>query len=479
MKRIYSLILILIFVVSCTKDEKADVINPELETNLTACFTVDKDTLTLGEPLQLTNCSKNAVIYSYAFGNNEISNQESPTVTFEEGGNFTITLVTYNDQRHSETFSLNVFVETPVESYYHFPDNSLGLNGLPIGIGINPQNGNIFYLEKSEDLVGLTIPKFYYKELNNYLIPTSRYIADKQFNTGHGFVNFQGNGIKNIHFSRTLPELYGSQEITLNSTWLLLSTVNSATKYLYGYLKQDVNSIFYGTQKDNGIYKAVIEKRNANGDAFDVQFKTIGSNNAMLADMIKTVDGYVAFGGTFDKNITAPNITNYSPSLIFFDNDLAVTKTVEYGHTELATRITEANHLNGAYHIVQMYNGNLATYGNGELTVSKPGGGLIATHYFSMDNDIQAMISLGDSFVISTEDGYLRKYDPNGTEIVKLKYNGNFIPDILEINNKLFFVAGYRTKDTIVNLGELSVVKILYGAVDRDLNLISLESIFN
>ncbi|MCM4174091.1 hypothetical protein DHD32_21725 [Arenibacter sp. TNZ] len=479
MKNIYSLILISIIVVSCTKDAKTDVINPELETILTACFTVSKDTLTVGESLQLTNCSKDAVIYSYDFGNNEISNQESPSITFEEGGNFTITLVTYDDQRHSKTFSHTVFVETPLESYYHFPDISLGLNGLPIGIGINPQNGNIYYLEKSEDLVGLTIPKFYYKELDNTLIPSSVYIADKQFNTGHGFVNFQGNGNKNIHFSRTLPELYGSQEITLNNTWLLMSTVNSATKYLYGYLKEDVNSIFYGTQKDNGIYKAVIEKRNANGDAFDVQFKTIGYNNAKLADMIKTGDGYVAFGGTFDKNITAPNITNYSPSLIFFDHDLAATKTVVYAHTVLGTHITEVNHLNGAYHIIQLSNGNLATYGNGELTVSKPDGRLIASHYFNIDNDIQAMISLGDTFVISTGDGYLRKYDPNGTEIGKLKYNGNFIPDLLEINNNLFFVAGYRTTDTIINLGDLSVVKILYGVVDKDLNLISLESIFN
>ena len=469
----------LIFVVSCTKDEKADGMDPELETNLTACFSVSKDTLTLGESLQLINCSKDAVIYSYDFGNNETSNQESPSITFKEGGNFTITLVTYDDQRHSETSSHTVFVETPVESYYHFPDISLGLNGLPIGIGINPHNGNIYYLEKSEDLVGLTLPKFYYKELNNNFIPTSNYIADIQFNSGHGFVNFLSNGNKNIHFSRTLPELYGSQEITLKSTWLLMSTVNSATKYLYGTLKEDVNSIFYGTQKDNGIYKAVIEKRNANGDAFDVQFKTIGSNNAMLADMIKNENGYVAFGGTFDKNITTPHITNYSPTLIFFDTNLAVTKTVAYGHTVLGTHITEANHLNGAYHIIQLSNGNLATYGNGELTVSKPDGGLITSHYFSIHNDIQAMISLGDTFVISTGDGYLRKYDPNGTEIGKLKYNGNFIPDLLEINNNLFFVAGYRTTDKIVNLGDLSVVKILYGAVDKDLNLISLESIFN
>ena len=199
----------------------------------------------------------------------------------------------------------------------------------------------------------------------------------------------------------------------------------------------------------------------------------------MLADMIKTIDGYIAFGGTFDKNIILPFIQNYSPVLTFFDSNLVITKTVVYNHSVLGAEITEANHLNGAYHLIQLSNGNLATYGNGELTVTASDGGLIKTHYFNEDNNIQAMISLGDAFVISTGDGYLRKYDPNGTEIKKLKYNGNFIPEFLEINNKLFFVAGYRTKESILNLGELSVIKTLYGAVDKELNLISLESIFN
>jgi hypothetical protein len=124
-------------------------------------------------------------------------------------------------------------------------------------------------------------------------------------------------------------------------------------------------------------------------------------------------------------------------------------------------------------------NGNLATYGNGELNITDSDGNFIKTHYFDVDNKTQAIISLGDSFIISTGDGYLRKFDPTGTEIKKLNYKGSFTPEILEINNNLFIVAGYRTKDTILNIGELPVVKIFYGAVDKDLNLISVESIFN
>jgi PKD repeat protein len=479
MKNFYAIIFMLFFAVSCTKEEKRDIIDPDQGTNLAACFTISKDTIALGESLQLTNCSVDAAIFSYDFGNNEISNLENPTITFQEGGNFTITLVVYDDQKNSETFSKEVFVEVPVESYYLFPDISSGYNGLPIEVGINPQNGNIFYLEKSEDMVNLSISKFFYKELGSNFIPSSNYIADQQFNTENAHINFLGNGNKNIHFSRTLPELYGSQEITLNSSWALSSTLSSATKYLYGYLKENVNFIFFGTQKDNGFYKAVIEKRNANGDAFDVQFKIIGSNNTMLADMIKTTDGYVAFGGTFDKNLILPFIQNYTPVLTFFDSNFAVTKTVVYNHSVLGAKITNANHLNGSYHLEQLSNGNLATYGNGELTLSDADGNLIKTHYFNEDNNIQAMIGLGDAFVISTGEGYLRLYDLNGIEVKNLRYNGNFMPEFVEKNNTLFFVAGYRTKESILNVGELSVIKIFYGAVDKDLNLIGLESLFN
>jgi hypothetical protein len=479
MKNFYAIIFMAIFAVSCTRESKEDILDLEQEMSLTACFTISKDTITIGENLQFTNCSKNAAIFSYDFGNNEISNQESPVVSFKEGGNFTISLVVYDDQKNSKTFSKTLFVETPVESYYLFPEIPIGYNGLPIGMGINPLSGNIFYLEKSEDLVNLSIPKFYHKELSLSFIPTSNYLADQQFNTENAFVNFLVNGNKNIHFSRTLPELYGSQEITFNSNWGLTSSLSSATKYLYGYLKEDVNYIFYGTQKDNGIYKAVIEKRNANGDAFDVQFKTIGASNAMLSQMIKTTDGYITFGATFDKNIIPPFIQNYNPVLTFFDTNLTVTKTVSYSHSVLKAQIAEANHLNGAYHLTQLSNGNLVTYGNGELTLTDGNGNLIKTKYFAVDNKIQAMIALDDTFVISTGDGHLRKYDSNGNEVKKLKYNGNFMPELLEINNNLFFVAGYRTKETNLNIGELSVIKIFYGAVDKDLNLIGLESLFN
>lgn len=76
------------------------------------------------------------------------------------------------------------------------------------------------------------------------------------------------------------------------------------------------------------------------------------------------------------------------------------------------------------------------------------------------------MFSLGDSFVISTN-GYLRKFDANGNQIKELSYVGDYLPDLLEINGKLFFIAGYESNDG---------VKMLYGMADTSLNLIPLGS---
>lgn len=98
-----------------------------------------------------------------------------------DGGPFTISLVVYDDQKNSETFSKEIFVEVPVESFYLFPNISSGYNGLPIEMGINPMNGNIFYLEKTEDLINLSSAKFYYHEFGSSFIPTSNYLAAQLF----------------------------------------------------------------------------------------------------------------------------------------------------------------------------------------------------------------------------------------------------------------------------------------------------------
>jgi hypothetical protein len=90
---------------------------------------------------------------------------------------------------------------------------------------------------------------------------------------------------------------------------------------------------------------------------------------------------------------------------------------------------------------------------------------MLNTSYFEGTNNNQALISLGDAFILSS-DNYLRKFDASGSQIKELKYNGNYLPEILEISNTLFFAAGYDID---------SEIKMFFGAADKDLNLIDLN----
>ena len=105
--------------------------------------------------------------------------------------------------------------------------------------------------------------------------------------------------------------------------------------------------------------------------------------------------------------------TDYKPLLVFFDASLNVTAHVIYEDSGLTTTPTDLNVLNGPYHLAQLSNGNIACYARGELMVTDATGNKVAHDTFNNGSDIQGLISLGDSFVIST-DLYLKKFNANG-----------------------------------------------------------------
>lgn len=464
MKHFYPIFIGLILLASCSKDDPGGD-NPD-QIALKACFETSKDTLSLGESLDITSCSEGANAFSYNFGNGKTSSKENPSMSYEEGGDFNISLTVTNEAMETKTFSKEVHVlSTDVESNYLFPNIAEGFTAMPLEAGINPTNGGIYLLQLLEDNIGTGGSKFYYNELDVTYEVTSTYLADKPFNSNSAFVNFYANGNKNFIFSRTLDGLYGTQEFTYNAAWGFVNGINSATKHSYGYLVEGTNYLYFGTEKDGEIYKTSVETRNSSGDAFQVSLNAFGSADSMIGDMIKTSSGYAAFGAIFTKNATAPHISGYTPLLIFFDNGLNVTDHFIFENSVLDTKINSSNDLNGSFHLAQLSNGNFAMFGVGELIVTDSSGSEINRVFYEQTKNNQAMISLGDSFIISTED-YLRKFDVSGSETEKLKYNGNYLPEILEIGNTLFFAAGYDLE------GE---VKIFYGASDKDLNLINLN----
>jgi len=465
MKHLYLLFITLTFCLSCSKIEPVaspgdgdghDDDPPSLE----ACFSLDRETSLVGETLTISNCSAGASTYNFDFGNGNGSSDDNPTVVYHEAGEYTITLTVSNEADETRSVSRSVYVSDS-DAYYIYPDVPEGYSYLPLQAGIDPQSGTIYIIELREDLLGAGGSKFYYRSLDASFTATSYYIADKPFNSNSAFVNFLPNGNRNFHFSRTLADLYGSQELTYNGSWGFISNINPANKHSYGFLPVGANYLYFGTADDAGVYKAAIEHRNNMGDTFQIDLITLGSASSMLGDMIPIDTGYVAFGGEFIKNVTPPQISDYKPVLAFFDASLNLVSEKVLADSEAGGGINSPNDLNGSYHLAKLSNGNLVLYGNSELIVTDPAGEMIKHTLYADTSPVQALLVLGDTFVIST-DGYLRKFDGNGNQIKALNYNGNYLPALLSVDDKLFFVAGYDTEDG---------VKLFYGAVDADLSL--------
>ncbi|NER11733.1 PKD domain-containing protein [Muriicola jejuensis] len=463
MKKIYLLGLGLIFILGCSKDGLTVIDdNPDEGESLKACFELSATTLRVGEMLTISNCSEGATSYSFDFGNGTSSEFENPTVSFEEGGSYTITL-TVSDGEETKTQSKSVTVMV-IEASYLFPEIPSGFTGLPLEAGINPVTGNLYTLELYQDNVGGGGSKFFYRQFDEEFQYASNYIADKPYNSGSGFVNFYPSGKMNFVFSRTLGSLYGTQEVNYTSVWTLLNAISSATKHSYGQLPSGSDYLYFGTQADGGIYKTAVEKRNSTGDAFAVTLNAFGPADSMIGDMIPVDGGYVAYGAVFTKNLTLPYVSDYKPLLVFMDGDLNVTGHVIYENTSLTGAVSDCNGFNGSYQLAELSNGNLVMYANGELRVADAAGNTIRKEFYEGTSNIQALVSLGNSFVISSDE-YLRKFNTEGEQTAQVKYNGNYLPELILKDNDLYFIAGFDQEDEI---------KIFYGACDSDLSIIDL-----
>jgi PKD repeat protein len=465
MKKLYLLGVCLILFLSCSQDATLIIDeNPDEGVTLVACFEVNSLTLNVGEMLEISNCSEGATSYLFDFGNGETSEQANPAISFETGGSYDVTLTVTNEAQETKTKTKTVNVVV-IEAAYLFPEIPVGFTGLPLETGINPITGNIYSIELYQDNEGTGGSKYFYREFDENFQYASNYIADKPYNTGSAFANFYADGEMNFVFARTLGGLYGTQEVNYNIVWTFLNSINSATKHSYGYLPNGTDDLYFGTQVDGGFYKTAIEKRNSSGDAYEVVLNGFGSADSMIGDMIEVDGGYVAYGAVFTKNLSLPYVSDYKPLLVFFDTAFNVTSHVIFEETALSSEVSNCNDLNGSYHVTELSNGNLVMYSNGEVRVSDSEGNSLTKTYYSDSSNIQALVSLGDSYVISTNE-YLRKFNASGTQTAQLKYNGNHLPELIKKDNVLFFITGYDLENEI---------KIFYGACDNDLTLIDLS----
>lgn len=462
MKQNYLLILLIFFLFSCATDSMEENTPEPDAAILKACFEMSEETVLAGETLQISSCSKGATEFLYDFGNGDASTLENPEVVFTEAGEYTITLTVTNEEGDSKSFSLEVTVVSN-ESFYFYPETTEGFSSIPLELGINPNTGKWYYIELHEDKVGTGGAKFYYRELSEDLSSERQYLADKPYNSNSAFVNFYPSGKQNFVFSRTLNGLYGTQEITYDASWAFLNGIQSAKKHSYGALEVEGTYLYFGTDKSGDFNEAAIELRNSNGDAFQVFATAIPEHeNATIGDMIAVEGGYVAFGGVFKANMTLPYVSDYYPLLLFYDNAYTLTSYMVYEDSALTGMINSGDSLNGSFHMEKLDNGNLVMYAMGELRITDAAGSTLYTQYFENTPNNQGLVCLGDSFVISTRD-YLKKFDPTGKQMTELKYGGQYLPEIIEKENTLFFIAGYEDGDRI---------KTFYGSSDLNLNLI-------
>lgn len=88
-------LLVFILITACKRS--AEIENPD------SCFTTDQSMYLIHDVIQFSNCSENAIKYEWNFGDGNYSTIRSPSKSYDETGEYDITLTTYSsDNKISE-----------------------------------------------------------------------------------------------------------------------------------------------------------------------------------------------------------------------------------------------------------------------------------------------------------------------------------------------------------------------------------------
>ena len=96
---------------SCSDDD--DSTPPDLPD---ACFEISTSTAKAGDEITFTNCSENATIYVWDFGDGTISSEKDPVHTYTEGGTFTVRLLAGSDTNTDGALTTDDVVDTASET---------------------------------------------------------------------------------------------------------------------------------------------------------------------------------------------------------------------------------------------------------------------------------------------------------------------------------------------------------------------------
>ncbi|TDQ28700.1 PKD domain-containing protein [Tenacibaculum caenipelagi] len=456
LKKIALPLVAFISLTSCTSEE-------ELERKLVACFEVDKLTVKVNEPIQITNCSQNAASYLFEYGYNKSTTEVNPVVSFEKEGEKKIILTVKNDRGGFLKKSVSITVKSVKDSYIETPSINSSDQILPVYTGI--YNKKLFFIER-EGVVGkLNFVEF--DEINKTF--KKIFIADSNYNVSYGFVNFLSNTNKNFVFMSTMDRIYGCKDVFVDDNWQRISGGSHLSwKTHYGFLNKDNGFIYFGSYQVDGSHIPTIELRSETGEMTERKIlENVGQG--FIGTILKTDDGYMAFGGKIDPSSTT-FYENYRPIILFFNNNLELLSYREY-ESGLSSFVDNYNDLSETFNLKKLNNGNYVAYSHNELRIITNKGEVVKEIVFP-DNGyisyVNSMSITNDGFII-TQNEYIRKYTNEGVEIKSFWFKGMRTPKFVKLNNNIYFATLIKTYD-----GSNYIYKTFIGAIDENLELIDL-----
>lgn len=442
---------------SCSSDGE------ELDGKLSVCFEIDKNIVKVNEPIQITNCSKNANSYVYEYGFGKTTNEVNPVISFETEGEKRITLTVTNNKGEFLKKTVTVTVKNIVDSYLEVPRINKSDKSSPIAIGV--YNEELFFVERLNSTLNLVN---YDANTNTF---NKKYLGESTYRTSNGHIVFLSNSKKNLFFLSTMSSIYGSKDIYYDENWNHLDGgAHLGHKTHYGFINRTSDILYFGSYQVDRVHKPAVELRNQLGELVERKIYS-EIEQGFIGAMLKTDNGYLAFGGKMDIS-TSNHFDNYRAFIMFFDNDLNLINKKEF-EIENPNLVKDFNHLGGVFNLKKLSNGNYVTYSHNVIRIISASGEVLKKIKFS-DNGIfipntNGLYVTEDSFIISSNN-YLRKYSNEGIELKSFEFKGLSLPEFVEFNNKIYFTTNIEVYEN----SEYQY-KLFLGAINNDLELVDLK----
>jgi hypothetical protein len=123
--KLFSILGLVVMIMGCS-DEDPLLPLPEVD------FETIPEIIEVGRPVIFENLTTNASSFEWDFGNGQTSTSISPTITYEESGTYTVTLVAFTDDDQSDSLSRDIDVGERVMT-------ALAINSIPF---VNPEGND-------------------------------------------------------------------------------------------------------------------------------------------------------------------------------------------------------------------------------------------------------------------------------------------------------------------------------------------------